>query len=77
MTLSLTTFSITMKLCDTQDNSTEHNDPSIKASNKMLSVVYAECLVFGIFMLNVVMLNVVMLNVVIPNVVAPFNQISL
>ncbi len=77
MTLSLTTFSrttlcITMKLCDTQDNSTEHNDPSTKASNIMLSVVYAECLVFGIFMLHIVMLNVV-----IPNVVAPFKQISL
>ncbi len=45
---------------------------SIKAGNLMLSVVYAECPVFGIFMLNAAMLNVIMLNVV-----APFKQISL
>ena len=45
---------------------------SIKASNIMLSVVYAECPVFGIVMLNAAMLNVVM-----PNFVVPFKQISL
>jgi hypothetical protein len=71
-TLSIMTFSIPIKNCDTQHNNIQHNGTcavmlSVSNMHFLSSVIMLNVVMLSVTMVNVIMLIVVMLSVMAPS----------